>query len=84
MTALVVGAARSGVALAGYLVGKGESVRVVDKKSEPELRDVLAHLPAGVDLKLGGYDDSVLADVDVVYVSPGVPWDSQLLNDARR
>ena len=52
MTALVVGAARSGVALAGYLVGKGESVRVVDKKSEPELRDVLAHLPAGVDLKL--------------------------------
>ena len=84
MTALVVGAARSGVALAGYLAEKGEAVRVVDKKSEPELRDTVAQLPAGVDLKLGGYDDSVLADVDVVYASPGVPWDSQLLNDARR
>ncbi len=83
MTALVVGAARSGVALAGYLAAKGEAVRIVDKKSEPELGDVLAQLPAGVDLKLGGYDDSVLADVDVVYASPGVPWDSQLLNDAR-
>ncbi len=84
MTALVVGAARSGVALAGYLAAKGESVRVVDKKSELELGEVLAHLPAGIGLKLGGYDDSVLADVDVVYASPGVPWDSQLLNDARR
>ena len=84
MTAVVVGAARSGVALAGYLVAKGEHVRVVDKKSASELGDVLAQLPAGVDLKLGGYDDSVLADVDVVYASPGVPWDSELLNDARR
>ncbi len=84
MTALVVGAARSGVALAGYLVANGERVRVVDKKSEPELGDVLAQLPADVDLQVGGYDDSVLADVDVVYASPGVPWDSQLLNDARR
>jgi UDP-N-acetylmuramoylalanine--D-glutamate ligase len=84
VTALVVGAARSGVALAGYLASTGEQVRVVDKKREPELGDVLAHLPAGVDLKLGGYDDSVLADVDVVYASPGVPWDAQLLNDARR
>jgi len=84
VTALVVGAARSGVALAGYLAAKGEAVRVVDKRSEPELRDLLAQLPAGVDLRLGGYDDSVLADVDVVYASPGVPWDSQLLNDAHR
>jgi UDP-N-acetylmuramoylalanine--D-glutamate ligase len=84
VTALVVGAARSGVALAGYLASTGEQVRVVDKKSETELGDVLSQLPAGVDLKLGGYDDSVLEDVDVVYASPGVPWDSQLLDDARR
>jgi UDP-N-acetylmuramoylalanine--D-glutamate ligase len=84
VTAVVVGAARSGVALAGYLVAKGEHVRVVDKKSAHELGDVLEQLPDGVDLKLGGYDDSVLADVDVVYASPGVPWDSKLLNDARR
>jgi len=84
VTALVVGAARSGVALAGYLTGAGERVRLIDNKSEPELRDVLAQLPAGVDVKVGGYDDSVLAGVDVVYASPGVPWDSELLNDARR
>jgi UDP-N-acetylmuramoylalanine--D-glutamate ligase len=80
----VVGAARSGVALAAYLAKTGERVRLADLKSEPELRDMLSQLPSGVDLKLGGYDDSVLAGVDVVYASPGVPWDSELLNDARR
>ena len=84
MTAVVVGAARSGVALATYLAGTGERVRVIDRKSEAELKDVLEQLPASVDLQLGGYDDSVLAGADVVYASPGVPWDSQLLNDARR
>jgi UDP-N-acetylmuramoylalanine--D-glutamate ligase len=84
VTAVVVGAARSGVALANYLAGKGEQVLVVDRKSEAELHDELVHLPRGVELKLGGYDESVLAGVDVVYASPGVPWDSKLLNDARR
>jgi len=84
VTALVVGLARSGVALADYLVRTGVDVRLVDKKGEADLRDALAQLPAGVDVRLGGYDDSVLAGIDVVYASPGVPWDAPLLNDARR
>jgi UDP-N-acetylmuramoylalanine--D-glutamate ligase len=83
VTSLVVGAARSGVALAGHLVAGGERVLMVDRKSRPELGDEFAHLPAGVDLKLGGYDERVLDGVDVVYASPGVPWDSALLNRAR-
>jgi UDP-N-acetylmuramoylalanine--D-glutamate ligase len=83
VTALVVGAARSGVALASHLVAGGERVRVVDRKTGPELEHEITRLPVGVDLKLGGYDDSVLAGVDVVYASPGVPWDSDLLNRAR-
>jgi UDP-N-acetylmuramoylalanine--D-glutamate ligase len=32
---------------------------------------------------LGSQDVSVLDGVDVVYASPGVPWDSELLNQAR-
>jgi UDP-N-acetylmuramoylalanine--D-glutamate ligase len=84
LTALVVGAARSGVALARYLAGTGERVRIVDRKSEADLRDVLIQLPAGVEVVFGGYDDAVLAGIDVVYASPGVPWDSELLNGARR
>ena len=84
MTALVVGLARSGVALADYLVRTGVHVRVVDKKGEADLRDALEQLPAGVDVRVGGYDDSVLAGIDVVYASPGVPWNAPLLNEARR
>src|ERR1700737_3646089 len=82
MTALVVGAARSGIALATHLVAKGESVRVADRKTADELRDELAQMPPGVDLRLGD-EAGVLEGVDIVYASPGVPWDSQLLNDAR-
>src|SRR5256714_8414271 len=40
-------------------------------------------MPPGVDLHLGGYDASALEGIDTVYASPGVPWDSELLNEAR-
>jgi UDP-N-acetylmuramoylalanine--D-glutamate ligase len=82
VTALVVGAARSGIALATHLTRQGDSVRVADRKTADELRDELAQMPPGVDLRLGS-DAGVLEGVDIVYASPGVPWDSQLLNDAR-
>jgi UDP-N-acetylmuramoylalanine--D-glutamate ligase len=84
VTALVVGAARSGVALANYLVRTGVRVRLVDKKSEADLTDALAQLPAGVDMRFGGDDDTVLYGIDIVYASPGVPWNAPLLEDARR
>ena len=83
MTALVVGAARSGVALANHLRGNGERVRLTDRRAESELAETIAQLPAGVELRVGGYDDSVLEGVQAVYASPGVPWDSDLLNRAR-
>ena len=83
MTALVVGAARSGVALANHLTSKGERVIVVDRKPESALEETIALMPPDVDLRTGGYDETVLAGVDVVYASPGVPWDSELLVRAR-
>jgi UDP-N-acetylmuramoylalanine--D-glutamate ligase len=83
LKALVVGAARSGVALSTYLAGSGDDVLVVDRKPEVELQDALAQMPRGVRLQLGGYDAKVLEGIDVVYASPGVPWDSDLLNEAR-
>ncbi|TMG01025.1 MAG: UDP-N-acetylmuramoyl-L-alanine--D-glutamate ligase, partial [Chloroflexi bacterium] len=83
MSALVVGAARSGVALALHLTARGEQVRVVDRKPEAELLSTIAQMPSSVELRLGGYDDGVLEGVDIVYASPGVPWDSELLNQAR-
>ena len=84
MTALIVGAARSGVAVANHLSRSGERVIVTDRRSRADLEANIARLPEGAELKLGGYDDAVLADVDVVYASPGVPWDAELLNHARQ
>jgi len=81
--ALVVGAARSGVALALHLTAGGQKVRVVDRKPAVELQSTLQQMPSGVDLHLGGYDASALEGIDIVYASPGVPWDSELLNEAR-
>ncbi len=83
MTALVVGAARSGIALANHITGTGERVRLTDRRPKSELADSIAQLPAGVDLRVGGYDEGVLDGVEAVYASPGVPWDSELLRRAR-
>ena len=83
MTALVVGAARSGAAVATYLVRSGERVVVTDNKPGEQLADALRHMPEGVELKLGGYDETILSGVDVVYASPGVPWNADLLEKAR-
>jgi UDP-N-acetylmuramoylalanine--D-glutamate ligase len=83
LTALVVGAARSGVALAQHLTAHHERVRVADRKPAGDLAATLAQIPSSVELRLGGYDAGVLEGVDVVYASPGVPWDSELLNEAR-
>ena len=79
-----MGAARSGVALATYLVGAGEKVRVVDRKPAAELRSEVERMPREVELVLGVQDGSVLDGIDVVYASPGVPWDSPLLDEARK
>jgi UDP-N-acetylmuramoylalanine--D-glutamate ligase len=83
VTALVVGAARSGVALANHLTGKGERVRLTDRRPESELVETIAQLPTGVELRVGGHDEGILEGIDAVYASPGVPWDSELLNRAR-
>ena len=47
MTALVVGAARSGIALTNYLTRAGETVRVFDRKPARELRDAISEMDRG-------------------------------------
>ncbi len=81
--ALVVGAARSGVAVANHLARQGDRVIVTDRRPRAELESAISRLPESAEFRLGGYDDSVLAGVDIVYASPGVPWDAELLNHAR-
>src|SRR5438105_8195019 len=67
--ALIVGLARSGLALARFLSARGAGVRVCDQKPASELREFLDRLPPGVETVLGGYDESVLSGVTTVYPS---------------
>ena len=82
-TGLVVGLGRSGVALATHLHRAGVRVRVCDQRSAGDLEPMIARLPEGCDLRLGGSDDAVLEGCSAVFASPGVPWDSPLLELAR-
>ena len=79
----MVGAARSGVALAMHLPRKVKRSGSPIGSPQPSCNRRSSSCPSGVELRLGGYDEDVLDGVDIVYASPGVPWDSTLLNQAR-
>jgi UDP-N-acetylmuramoylalanine--D-glutamate ligase len=80
--ALVIGFGKSGQASARYLGDHGVEVRVTDRAESPTLRSALA--AAGVEGRLGGYSERDLDGVDLVVVSPGVPWDLPLVEAARQ
>jgi len=81
---LVVGIARSGVAVARLLAARGATVTANDMKDESQLAreaDELRQL--GVRLALGGHPDDLFADADLIVLSPGVPADLPQLDMAR-
>jgi UDP-N-acetylmuramoylalanine--D-glutamate ligase len=78
---VVVGAARSGVAAARLLAGKGASVVLTDLRPALEGREALEGV--GVRVELGGHEPATLDAADLIVLSPGVsPW--QPIFDAPR
>ena len=68
---LVVGAARSGVAAAHLLAGRGAIVTLTDQKATiPEAAQLRA---AGVQLEMGGHTMPSFETARLVVMSPGVP-----------
>lgn len=83
--ATVLGFAREGVDLARFLVAKGARVLVTDRKSADELRasiEAVEGLP--IEFVLGGHPIDKVLDTDVLFVSPGVPQDLEVIVEARR
>jgi UDP-N-acetylmuramoylalanine--D-glutamate ligase len=80
---LVVGAGVAGAAMSRALVEGGAVVRVSERRPEDELASGPELRELGVDLRAGGHDETHLADVASVFVSPGIPQDVPLLRDAR-
>src|SRR4051812_20810621 len=78
---LVVGLARSGVAAAEVLAGRGEHVIGTDAKVvDAQIRERLVH--AGVELRDGREGADVLAGVATVVKSPGVPREAPVITAA--
>jgi UDP-N-acetylmuramoylalanine--D-glutamate ligase len=67
---VVVGAARSGLAAAELLVGRGASVVLTDLK--PDFIGAAELRRLGVTLELGGHRRSTFVDADLIVLSPGV------------
>ena len=71
---LVVGLARTGVAVSLFAAGYGAAVTATDEKPESTLGETAARLrAAGVKLELGGHPASAFFEQDLIVVSPGVP-----------
>lgn len=81
----VIGLAREGTDLARFLVAEGAHVLVNDSRPAEKLGDRLDEL-AGLPIRfvLGGHPVNPTLDVDQLYVSPGVPPELPLLEEARR
>jgi UDP-N-acetylmuramoylalanine--D-glutamate ligase len=78
---IVAGAARSGLAAAELLAGRGARVTLSDSRASlPEAE----HLRAlGVTLELGGHTRETFTAADLIVLSPGVPPDQPVIQAAR-
>jgi UDP-N-acetylmuramoylalanine--D-glutamate ligase len=79
---LVYGLGLSGRAAARLLLSRGVAVVGVDEKPEEKLD--LGDLAGRIELRAGAVPAELFTPVDGVVVSPGVPMDRPLLEDARR
>ena len=82
---LVVGLARSGLAVAEFLASKGAWVTVTDSSPAAELGSAVDAAKAmGCSLELGGHPVDAFESADLIVVSPGVPLNLPQLVVARR
>ena len=82
--ATVIGLGREGISLVRFLAERGAQITVSDMKTAEQLRDSLAQIEGlPVKLSLGKNRIADTMEVDIVYVSPGVPLDIPPLVAAR-
>lgn len=70
---LVVGAGKTGVAVAKFCAARGAQVTVTDKRTGAELHAARAELGDRVQWELGKHIQRSFLDADLIVVSPGVP-----------
>jgi UDP-N-acetylmuramoylalanine--D-glutamate ligase len=81
---VVVGLARSGLAVARFLKARGARVTVTDQAAEAGLAAFVEQArQLGIELELGGHRQSTFKRADLIVLSPGVPHDQPHFEKAR-
>lgn len=80
---LVLGLGESGLAMARWCVRMGARVRVADTRSNPPYAPQLADLVPEAELVSGEFNDSLLAGIDTLALSPGLPAGQMIVLQAR-
>src|ERR1700686_2677753 len=81
---LVVGLGKSGVAAALFLKSRGAHVTVSDTKPREQFSSELSLLlDQGIAIETGGHGEGTFRGQNLIVVSPGLPFDAQLLQQAR-
>ncbi len=81
---IVFGAGKSGLALVRHFCAQGADVTLTDRRADADLGDVTAVCGDRLKLALGHHDPGLLTGAEMIAVSPGVPSDLPLLQQARQ
>ena len=83
MNAVVVGLGKTGASCLRYLAKRGVRVSATDSRRSPPGLAELGDLAQAIDIRLGGFDLSLLDDASLVLMSPGVSLDEPIAVTAR-
>ncbi len=83
MNSVVVGLGKTGASCVRYLKNRGDQVSVTDSRRAPPGLKELGDLADAVQLRLGGFDLSLLDGAARVLMSPGVSLDEPIAREAR-
>jgi UDP-N-acetylmuramoylalanine--D-glutamate ligase len=80
---VIVGAARQGLALAKYMIGKNVRITITDQKDDKKLESVIKEFQ-GMDIQwaLGGHSEWLLKTADGLSLSGGIPLSIPLVKSA--
>jgi UDP-N-acetylmuramoylalanine--D-glutamate ligase len=83
MNNVVVGLGKTGASCVRYLARRGERVSATDSRRAPPGLAELGDLAGSIELRLGGFDLSLLEGATRLLMSPGVSLDEPIVKAAR-
>jgi len=82
--ALVLGLGDTGLSVARWLARVGAKVRVADSRTSPPRAGELTVAVPAAELRRGAFENSLLEDIDLLCLSPGLSLDEPVVREAIR